>query len=166
MKRLVLTVALVALLVAAVFGGQALASSKSNDISISEETSEDILFNWGGSYWGSPLRMKSFQGCFNALDYPNGYNGNILEESYPEIRHVSVTVIASNFDMVGDDSVVMYLYDCGGTDWLIDIDDAWGSNKFNFETFEFNTDHWIINLYTTQDSKVEYSYTVTVTYPL
>ena len=39
MKKVILTVALVALLVAAVFGGQAMASSKSNDISISEETS-------------------------------------------------------------------------------------------------------------------------------
>jgi hypothetical protein len=137
-KKLILAVVLVALLAAAVFGGQALASSKPADVSVSEETSE-ILFDWGGSYWGSPLRIQSFEGCFLATDYPDGYSGIILEERYPEVRHVSVTIIASDFDIFGDDSAIIYLYDCVGTNWWIDGDSNWPN--------------------------VNYKYAVTVTYP-
>jgi len=164
MKTLVLTVTLVALLAAAVFGGQAIASNKPADNSVSEETSE-ILFDWGGSYWGSPVRMQSFEGCFSALDYPAGYSGFILEESYPEVRHVSVTIIANGFDYAGDDTAIIYLYDCVGTNWWIDGDSLWPNSLSNFETFEFNTDHWIIDLYTTQDSIANYKDAVTVTFP-
>ena len=61
MKKLVLTVALVVLLAAAVFAGQALASSKPADVTVSEEASE-ILFDWGSSYRGYPVRMKTLSG--------------------------------------------------------------------------------------------------------
>jgi hypothetical protein len=162
MKKLVLAVTLVVLIAAAAFGGQAIASSKATDISVSEETSE-ILFDWGGSYWGSPLRMQSFEGCFQATDYPDGYSGFILEESYPEIRHVSVTIIASSFDQA--DAAEVTMMDCINSFYVIDLDINWTFPSYNMETFEFNTDNWYIHLITTKDSKAKYSYTVTVTYP-
>jgi len=164
MKKLVLTVTLVALLAAAVFGGQAIASSKSNDVTVSEETSE-VLFDWGGSYWGSPVRTQTFEGCFFATDYPDGYTGNFLRESYPEIRHVSVTIVAYNFDNAGNDIATLYMMDCANTYYGIDLDINWASPGHNMETFEFNTDNWTIWLNTTIGSTAHYSYAVTVTYP-
>jgi hypothetical protein len=164
MKKLVLTVALVTLLAVAVFGGQALASSKPVDVTVSEDTSE-IIFDWGGSYWGSPAYMKSFEGCFNAQDYPDGFSDYILQESYPEIRHVSLTISARMFDTVGEDNVGIDLYDCSGERFTIDNDFFWPDPSYRFETFEFNTDHWHIYLDTAKDSTAQFHYAVTVTYP-
>jgi len=164
MKKLVLSVVLVALLAAAAFGGQAIASNKPADVTVSEETSE-ILFDWGGSYYGSPLRMKSFEGCFDASDSPNAYVGKILEESYPEVRHVSVTISATGFDTAGNDHAGIALIDCGGFVNSIDWDTGWDLNIVHLETFEFNADNWYIYLDTTIASTAHYSYAVTVTYP-
>ncbi len=160
MKKLVLAVVLVALLAAAVFGGQAIASNKPADSKIDEQTDSYI---WP---WGSPVRTQSFEGCFDHIDYVDGYSGNILEKSYPEVRHVSVTISARDFNVwsSADDRALIVSESCCGISDILDDDDKWGT--FNhYETFEFNTDHWYIYLETTVDSQAIYSYAVTVTYP-
>jgi len=161
MKKLVLTVTLVVLLAAAVFGGQAIASNKPADVTVSEETSAI----WGSSYWGSPLRMKTFDGCFDAQDYPDGYSGYLLKESYPGIRHVSVTISAYNFNDGPNDSATVSYQNCAGTGFGIDTDIEWVLPTQTFETFEFNVQNWTIHLQTPKDSTAKYSYAVTVTYP-
>jgi hypothetical protein len=162
MKKLVLTVVLVALLAAAVVGGQALASSKPADVTVSEETSAIL----GSSYWGYPLRMKTFEGCFLATDYPDGYEGYILEESYPGVRHVSVTIGARNFNLGVNDWAFILSETCSEVNlYTVDQSTDWVNPGQNFDTFEFNTDNWIIQLNTDIGSHAVYEYAVTITYP-
>lgn len=84
MKKLVLAVTLVVLLAAAVVGGQALASNKPADVTISEETSSIL----GSAYWGYPLRIKSLSGTAEI----SADDQILLDETYPGTRHVSLTV--------------------------------------------------------------------------
>jgi hypothetical protein len=162
MKKLIIASTMVVLLAAAVFGGQAIASNKPADSAVSEETSS--IF--GSSYWGSPLRVKTFEGCFKAGDYPDGYKGSILDETYPGIRHVSVTIVANGFDYAGNDVAGILLNSCDGSSVAsINSDSQWDWNEAHIETFEFNANRWYIWLNTTKDSTAGYSYAVTVTYP-
>jgi len=167
MKKLVLAVVLVALLAAAAFGGQAIASNKPADVTVSEEASE-ILFDWGGSYWGSPVRIQSFEGYFDASDSPNAYVGNILEESYPEIRHVSVTIGASSFDDGGNNDYAYVLVPIGespSSTHIVNNSEKWANPSYNYETIEFNADNWSIYMNIPEGSIAYYEYAVTVTYP-
>ena len=167
MKKLILAVTLVVLLAAAVFGGQAIASNKPADVSVSEEASQEILFDWGGSYWGSPVRMQSFQGYFDASDSPNAYSGYILEESYPEVRHVSVTIGASSFDSGGDDRAYIAVpkWESSTVSIIVNNSEEWANQHNYFGTIEFNADSWFISLDTYEGSSAKYEYAVTVTYP-
>jgi hypothetical protein len=146
MKRLIIITAVIALVAVAVFGGQALAAKPT----------------------GSSVVMETLEGCFSALEYPDGYNGVFLQEEYPEIRHVSLTIAAIAFDAgVGDDQVmVVTRSNCSDQFFIIDASElTWDSRFTHFETHEFNTDNWEIWLTIPADSYAYYAYTVTVSYP-
>jgi hypothetical protein len=150
MKKLVLTIALVALLVAAVFGGQALASSKSNDISISEETSSIL----GSSYWGYPVRMKTLSGD---VTISSGTGG--IEENYPGVRHVSLTLSVVGIDTQEEVAVLEVFFD----DTTLPL--ASFTNNNNGGTYEFDAERWWISAYNVGGNPIEIRYHATITYP-
>ena len=152
MKRLVLTVALVALLVAAVFGGQALASSKSNDISISEETSSIL----GSSYWGYPLRMKTLSGTAEIVDTSKA----ILDETYSGVRHVSLSLFSWGLDNPAEAVLVgTYVPELGALTWV-------GSMVTDgFAAYEFDTDRWELQAWDSGNNTLNVHYWATITYP-
>lgn len=152
MKKLLLAVVLVALLAAAAFGGQAVASSKSTDISVSEETSE-ILFDWGGSYWGSPLRMQTDEGTITISN-----NSTYTNADYPQVRHVSLSLLA--LGLVAPDIVEIFVEMPNGI--LAGVDNF---QVGGFHTYEFDSDNFFIVISDTDGSPVTVSYYVTTTYP-
>ena len=155
MKKLVLSIALVALLVAAVFGGQAIASSKSNDVSVSEEMSEEILFDWGSSYRGYPLRMKTLSG--SDLIYQELFE-IILDESYSGVRHVSLTLSVNGL-LDSKDNVTIDLETGNGPDNIGHIADD------GLYTYEFDTDNWKLEASAYGVSPIDVRYWATMTYP-
>jgi hypothetical protein len=162
MKRLVLTVALVALLVAAVFGGQALASSKSNDISISEETSSIL----SSSYWGYPLRMKTLSGTA-VIDGEAGVT--ILDETYSGVRHVSLTVFiwGLNSGSPAPDWVKPTTYiPSVGYDLIIESRQTVTEIQTLYNNiYEFDTDNWKLQASDYSGLPLEVYYQATITYP-
>jgi hypothetical protein len=142
-KKTILVIAVIALVAVAVLGGQALAAKPT----------------------GSSIAIETYEGCFDATDYPEGFKGEFLRESYPEVRHVSVTIGAHAFDQMGNDlAQIVPKFGCPSND-IIDDDRWWEDSTHHEETFEFNTGYWYIYLKTTPLSSATYSYAVTVTYP-
>ena len=154
MKKLVLAVTMVVLLAAAVFGGQAIASSKPADISISEQTSEEILFDWGSSYRGYPLRMNTLSGTEVLSNLPFTV---ILDESYSGVRHVSLTIAASGFE--SNDFVRIDLETGSGPVIIGRIDDT------GLYTYEFDTDNWKLGADDEGGFPLYVRYWATITYP-
>ena len=150
MKKLVLTVALVALLVAAVIGGQALASSKPADVTVSEETSAIL----GSSYWGYPVRMKTLSGIVEASGIET-----LLEETYPGIRHVSLTIAWG----VKDDPSDRVLIYTDAHDWTyIPLELIQQPGVY---TYEFDVDNWELYAENFGSETIEIYYWATITYP-
>ena len=166
MKKLVLTVALVALLVAAVFGGQALASSKPTDVTVSEPASEEILFDWGSSYRGYPLRMKTLSG--NAvIDGEAGVT--ILDETYSGVRHVSLTVFIWGLDSGSPDpdwvKPTTYIPSVG-YDLIIESRQTVTEIQTLYNNiYEFDTDNWKLQASDYSGLPLEVYYQATITYP-
>jgi hypothetical protein len=157
MKKVILTVALVALLVAAVFGGQAIASSKANDVSISEETSSIL----GSSYWGYPLRMKTLSGTA-VLDGELGVT--ILDETYSGVRHVSLSVFSRGSDtgippLVDGVVVTTYIPILPG-DYALEPTQTNG-----YKTYEFDADNWKLQASDHGGATFYVYYWATITYP-
>jgi hypothetical protein len=151
MKKVILTVALVALLVAAVFGGQAMASSKSNDISISEETSSIL----GSSYWGYPVRMKTLSDNITLLG-----DAVRIEENYSGVRHVSLTLYVEGVDG-GEDWGGLQVY--FADDYAPNLDSFKG--KVGLFTYEFDAKRWSIDAGDTANEPIKIKYYATITYP-
>jgi len=154
MKKLVLTVTLVVLLAAAVFGGQAIASSKSNGVTVSEEVSE-ILFDWGSSYRGYPLRMKTLSGT----DEISGQSSvRILDESYSGVRHVSLTLSAQGLSS-NDKILISIEIDLVGPVLIGHI------TANGLYTYEFDTDNWWLEAGDYDELPLSVHYWATITYP-
>jgi len=151
MKKVILTVALVALLVAAVFGGQAMASSKSNDISISEETSSIL----GSSYWGYPLRMKTLSDNITL-----SFDGVIIEENYSGVRHVSLTLYIGGVDASEDWGYLQVYFP---DDFAPNLDTFGGQAVIR--TYEFDAKRWKIDAKDTGNEPIKIKYHATITYP-
>lgn len=115
--------------------------------------------------WGSPALAQRFEGCFDTREYPAGYNGRILEESYPEDRNVSAIISASDFDIFGDDNASVAAQICSANTFIIDANIWCDSSCGIVETLKFNTDNWRVQLSITSGSWFRYSYTVTLIYP-
>lgn len=145
MKRTIIVIAVIALVAVAVFGGQALAAKPT----------------------GSSVVMETLDGYFFAYDdYPDGFAGRFVDESYPEPRHVIVTIRADSFDMKGNDIAVLRI-NVGGAGWInLDSSDRdWEDPQRQFKTLEFVADSWEISLVTTPSSNARYAYGAVVTYP-
>jgi len=141
MKRLIIVTAVLALLAAAVFGGQALAAKPTC----------------------SSLAIETFRGHFYASDYLDGFDRRFLEVPYPEVRHVSLTVTGAYFGE-NDDLIVLMMDDVGLSN-IIDAKTRWDNPSYHFETYEFDTHFWYIDIDTPAFSNAIYSYSVTVTFP-
>jgi len=155
MKKLVLTVALVVLLAAAVFAGQALASSKPADVTVSEET----LSNGGGSLLGYPLLMETLSGNVTLEQEIGGIN-----ENYPGVRHVSLTLHIAGLDDASDIATLqVYFGDTFAPDLadLADLDND--SNKV--QTYEFDAERWTIQAQDDDGDPIVIRYHATITYP-
>jgi hypothetical protein len=154
MKKLVLAFTMVVLLAAAVFGGQAIASSKSNDVSVSEETSSIL----GSSYWGYPLRMKTISGRFEIDDTQSS---ETVHQTYPDTRHVHLTVVLNSNGTTNDGSFGIHI-SVGGY-WTAPstfiIDDA------GFYIYEFDTSEWWLGVYPASAGNTAVFYEATITYP-
>ena len=151
MKKLLLTVALVALLAAAVFGGQAIASSKANDVSISEETSSIL----GSSYWGYPVRMKTLS---DNVTIEQGIGS--IKENYPGVRHVSLTLHIAGLDDANDIATLQVYF---GDTYAPDLDSY--SNEVVYRTYEFDAERWTIQAQDDGGEPIEIRYHATITYP-
>jgi hypothetical protein len=162
MKKLVLAVTLVALLAAAVLGGQAIASNKPADVTVSEETSAI----WGSSYWGSPLRMKTLSG--NAvIDGEAGVT--ILDETYSGVRHVSLTVFIWGLDSGSPDpdwvKPTTYIPSVG-YDLIIESRQTVTEIQTLYNNiYEFDTDNWKLQASDYSGLPLEVYYQATITYP-
>ena len=152
MKKLVLTVTLVALLAAAVFGGQAIASNKPADVTVSEETSAI----WGSSYWGYPVRMKTLSG---SAEIDKSVE-TVVAETYPGVRHVSLTIFAKG--QTNNDEIFLYINLPSGETYIME---AMRVVDYGFETYEFNTDYWNLEAWDSNEDPIEISYWATITYP-
>ena len=157
MKKLVLAFTMVVLLAAAVFGGQAIASSKSNDVSVSEETSE-ILFDWGGSYWGSPLRMQTISGNI-VLDDTQA--SEVVYQTYPDTRNVHLTVVLNDDSISGDGSFELYI-SVGG---LMSPYGYIYEGDIGIYTYEFDTTEWELKVDPASIGYNSVLYEATITYP-
>jgi hypothetical protein len=155
MKKLVLAFTMVVLLAAAVFGGQAIASSKSTDISVSEQTSEEILSGWGSSYWGYPVRMKTLSDNVTIEQEIGG-----IIESYPGVRHVSLTLHISGLDDTNDIATLQVYF---GDNFAPDLDSY--SNEVIYRTYEFDAERWTIQVQDDGGEPIEIKYHATITYP-
>ena len=161
MKKLILAVTFVALIAAAVFGGQAIASNKPAEVTVSEETSE-ALFDWGGSYWGSPLRIKTLSGT---AEIDGESNVVLLDETYSGVRHVSLTV----FNWGSDNGTPPFFID--GVKISTNIPITGGSAVMEshqtdfYKTFEFNADNWKLIADDYGGTPLYVYYWATVTYP-
>jgi hypothetical protein len=155
MKKLILSVVLVALLAAATFGGQAIASSKPADVSVSEEASREILFDWGSSYRGYPVRMKTLSGSVMASG-----SETLVEETYSGVRHVSLTIIVGTLDDPSDK--VHISTDVPGWPYA----PLALMNQHGVYTYEFDVDNWrleALNIPTTIE--IDVYWWATITYP-
>jgi hypothetical protein len=153
MKKLVLTVTVLALIAGAAFGGQAIASSKPADVTVSEETSE-ILFDWGGPYSGSPVRIQTDEGMITVFDEITD-----TRIEYPQVRHVSLTLLIE--DIGATDVVEIYLYRPDGQD-IARVDAIQSSGA---HTYEFESDNIRIHASEDGDFPLTISYYITTTYP-
>jgi hypothetical protein len=156
MKKLILAIVLVALLAAAVFGGQALASSKSADVIVSEQPSEEILSWWGSSYRGYPVHMKTLSGSVMASG-----SETLVEETYSGVRHVSLTIAVGPIDDPDDE--VYISTDTPGWTYI-----PLGGEKGNTGvfTYEFDVDNWRLEAWNTPTTiELEVHYWATITYP-
>ena len=156
MKKLVLAVTSVALIAAAVFGGQAIASNKPADVTVSEETSAIL----GSSYWGYPLRIKSLSGTAEI----SADDQILLDETYPGTRHVSLTVFNWGSDsgippFADGVQVSMYIPFLG-------YNAIMESHQTDFyKTFEFDTDNWKLRARDYGNQTLKVYYWATITYP-
>jgi hypothetical protein len=155
MKKLVLVFTMVVLLAAAVFGGQAIASNKPADVTVSEEASQEILFDWGSSYRGYPVRMKTVSGNLTIKVLASGS----IEENYPGVRHVSLTVLALGLDHFEDRVYLQVAF----TDNFAPNLDIFSQN--GFRTYEFDTDRWEISATNWGGADMDIWYNATITYP-
>jgi hypothetical protein len=137
-------------LVAAVFGGQALASSKPADVTVSEETSSIL----GSSYWGYPLRMKTLSGNVT-IEQENGG----IRENYSGVRHVSLTLYIAGLDNNDIGSLQVYF----GDHFAPDLDSY--SNEVVYRTYEFDAERWMIQVQDVGGDPIEIMYHATITYP-
>lgn len=142
-KRTILVTAVIALLAAAVFAGQAVAAKPT----------------------GSSVVIETLEGSFDSADYPTGYMGYYVEETYPEVRHVTLTISAENFDTVWDESAQIRVSIGDSEICLVDDDRWWEDSHEQFKTFEFVADYWNIALIIGDPSDAEYHYAAIVTYP-
>jgi hypothetical protein len=149
MKKLVLAVTLVALVAAAVFGGQAIASNKPAEVTVSEETSAI----WGGSYWGSPVRIQTDENWITVSD--DDVTTNI---DYRQIRHVSLTLMVTGIE--ASDTVSIYLEMPSGQ--LGDIGYITADGLY---TYEFDSDNFSIHTHDAGGILINVSYYITTTYP-
>jgi hypothetical protein len=155
MKKLVLSFTLVALIAGAVLGGQAIASNKPADVTVSQEMSEEILFDWGSSYRGYPVRMKTLSGNLTVLS-----EGGRIEENYSGVRHVSLTLFILGIDHINDyGGLQVYFGDSFGPDL-----DGY-SNEVVYRTYEFDAERWAIYVYNEGGDPVDIRYHATITYP-
>jgi hypothetical protein len=155
MKKLAFAIVLVALLAAAVVGGQALASSKPADVTVSEEMSEEILFDWGSSYRGYPLRMKTLSDNITLLG-----DAVRIEENYSGVRHVSLTLYVEGVDG-GEDWGGLQVY--FADDYAPNLDSFKG--KVGLFTYEFDAKRWSIDAGDTANEPIKIKYYATITYP-
>jgi len=153
MKKLVLVFTMVVLLAAAVFGGQAIASNKPADVTVSEETSAI----WGSSYWGSPLRIKTLSGTATIIDEIEAV---ILEETYSGARHVSISLYVSGLDDLGDELMVAPYVSIIGAQVPV----IWTTTD-GYEQYDFNADEWRLTITDNGNNPVRVQYWVTITYP-
>jgi hypothetical protein len=155
MKKLAFAIVLVALLAAAVVGGQALASSKPADVTVSEEMSEEILFDWGSSYRGYPLRMKTLSDNITL-----SFDGVTIEENYSGVRHVSLTLYVEGVDGSEDwGGLQVYFAD----DFAPNLDTFGGQAVIR--TYEFDAKRWKIDANDTGNEPIKIKYHATITYP-
>jgi len=148
MKKLVLSVVLVALLAAAAFGGQAIASNKPADVTVSEETSAI----WGSYYWGSPVRIQTDEGIITVSG-----DDTTTNIDYPQVRHVSLTLWARG--VVAPDFVEIHMVMPNDDLVRIDIIDTWG-----LHIYEFDSDNILISIRDAGGAPVDVTYYVTTTY--
>jgi len=148
-------------LVAAVFGGQAIASSKSNDVSVSEET----LSYFGSSYWGNPLRIKTLSGTAEI----SGENSVILDETYSGVRHVSLTVITGELDSgppaIDTVRVTTYIPSLGYDIMMESLQTVEETQAYYNNIYEFNTDNWKLEASDYSGGAINVYYWATITYP-
>ena len=157
MKKLVLAFTMVVLLAAAVFGGQAIASSKSNDVSVSEESSE-ILFGWGGSYYGSPLRMQTISGRVSIDDIEAI---ETVSQTYPGTRNVHLTVVLNDTGNSADGWFELQI-SVGG---LMTPEGYIYINDLGPHMYEFDTTEWNLKVHPASDGWTSVLYEATITYP-
>jgi hypothetical protein len=143
---------MVALIAAAVFGGQAIASNKPADVTVSEETASIL----GSSYWGYPLRVKTLSGSVMVSGFET-----LVEETYSGVRHVSLMIIIGTIDDPDDE--VYISTDVPGWPYV-----PLGGEKGNtgVYTYEFDVDNWRLEAWNTPTTiELEVHYRATITYP-
>jgi hypothetical protein len=154
MRKLVLSIVLVVLLAAAVFGGQALASNKPTDVSVSEETSSIL----GSSYWGYPLRMKTISGRFEIDDTQSS---ETVHQTYPDTRNVHLTVVLDSAGLSDDGWFELHI-SVGGI--LGPMSELY-IRDIGYYTYEFDTTEWYLEVKPASDDWTIVYYEATITYP-
>ena len=130
MKRLIIFAAVIALVAVAVFGGQALAAKPSGSL-VAIETEEF------------------------AIEVAENYE--VVSVSYPQVRHISLTVCARG--VASPDMVEI---------WHVMPDGHWNDiatfDTSMDETYEFDSDNFAIDIIDVGGSTIQVSYYVTTTY--
>lgn len=138
MKKVAIVVIVVAVIAAGVLGGIAMAGGGPG---------RDAGKIYMETFWGSGQISEGMS--------------VILDEDYPEVAHVSVTMSVGGIDEVGD---VVYIW-VWFPPFLLGDDLAKVTVNGTTAAYEFDASHWSIGAYDYGGDRVEVHYNATRTYP-
>jgi len=179
MQRKILVIAVIALVAVAVFGSQALADKPEtipSNLAMTETLNSinqtvtdtqsavaaiEAKVNEMDAKWDGMVKMESYSGTAVLLPGNTTYP---VEETYPEVRHVSLTL--SVFPLLGwDADDFVYVLDKGVIHFIGGLVLSLGEGGLYYATVEFDTTAWSIWAYNGETDggpwPVDYNYTVT-----
>lgn len=99
-----------------------------------------------------PAVVATFSGAILDVQ-PSPYSEVLLENEYPEIRRVSVSLLANFSSLDGQWVEILYLTPGGGAFPVIRLSNLDGTQKF--ETVEFNASRWWLRAFNNSNVNTE-----------
>jgi len=154
MKKLILAIALVGVVIGSTLGGIALADRGVNRINV------DWWWRQNRCCEDAP-RMESDEGE-GVIEVTDGVPVVILQEIYPEVRHVSLIIATGGIYGLDPQDYAVAVCSVGPSKWIV----TQVKGDRGYKTVEFDTKEWTIEGYNspyieTYPFDVYYNYTVT-----